>query len=375
MGGAGAEGGEALELVLRGLRAAERRGAGRRAQARRAERARALRPVILTRRLRPPSSRSASRAAGRSRASSPTAAIASASPSSVRQTRHDSACVSSAARRAMRSALRASSVPAVSARPASSSAARLVSPFAVPFGGSKARTRSPAWCAAICASSRSLPRKALRTHQLEAGEHLVSRQRRHEGPPPAPLRSASRRSAPGSSSELGQLLQSRSRRAASASPRARRRARPRSTRRLGRELRAGPVRERERRRGLRRSPAAARGQRRKRVVEARRVAAPARPRQSSPSDPALSTSASVYSPRMAEPARRPDAVEDPPPIDPRAVDRAYRFHRARRRARDERMRERGLARLRFWAVLLSLLVLTAYLSLIAWRQIEHLFGL
>lgn len=78
---------------------------------------------------------------------------------------------------------------------------------------------------------------------------------------------------------------------------------------------------------------------------------------------------------MAEPARRHHAVEDPPPVDPSAVDRAYRFHRARRRAREERVRERSLARLRFWAVLLTLLVLTAYLGLVAWRQIEQLFGL
>jgi hypothetical protein len=78
---------------------------------------------------------------------------------------------------------------------------------------------------------------------------------------------------------------------------------------------------------------------------------------------------------MAEPARRPNAVEDPPPVDPRAVDRAYRFHRARRRAREERIRERGLARLRFWVILISLLVLTAYLSLVAWREIQRLFGL
>jgi hypothetical protein len=78
---------------------------------------------------------------------------------------------------------------------------------------------------------------------------------------------------------------------------------------------------------------------------------------------------------MAEPARRPNAVEDPPPVDPRAVDRAYRFHRARRRAREDRMRERGLARLRFWVILLSLLILTAYLSLVAWREIQRLFGL
>jgi hypothetical protein len=78
---------------------------------------------------------------------------------------------------------------------------------------------------------------------------------------------------------------------------------------------------------------------------------------------------------MAEPARRQDAVEEPPPFDPRAVDRAYRFHRARRRAREERVRERSLAGLRFWFVLLTLLVIAAYLSLVVWHQIEQLFGL
>jgi hypothetical protein len=78
---------------------------------------------------------------------------------------------------------------------------------------------------------------------------------------------------------------------------------------------------------------------------------------------------------MAEPARRQDAVEEPPPFDPRAVDRAYRFHRARRRAREERVRERSLAGLRFWFVLLTLMVIAAYLALVVWRQIEQLFGL
>ena len=78
---------------------------------------------------------------------------------------------------------------------------------------------------------------------------------------------------------------------------------------------------------------------------------------------------------MAEPARRRDAVEDPPPVDPSVVDRAYRIHRARRRAREERVRERSLARMRFWTVLLTLLVVAAYLALVVWRQIEQLFGL
>jgi hypothetical protein len=78
---------------------------------------------------------------------------------------------------------------------------------------------------------------------------------------------------------------------------------------------------------------------------------------------------------MVEPARGPDALEDPPAYDPAAIDRRYRFHRARRRAREERVRERGLARARFWTVLLVLLVLTVYLSIVVWRQIEQLFGL
>jgi hypothetical protein len=78
---------------------------------------------------------------------------------------------------------------------------------------------------------------------------------------------------------------------------------------------------------------------------------------------------------MAQPARRPDAVEDPPSFDPGAIDRAYRIHRARRRAREERQRERGLARARFWTVLLTLIVLSAYLAIVVWRQIEQLFGL
>jgi hypothetical protein len=43
--------------------------------------------------------------------------------------------------------------------------------------------------------------------------------------------------------------------------------------------------------------------------------------------------------------------------------------------RQERKQERALARLRFFAVLLALLVSAAYLSLVVWRQVERLFGL
>ena len=78
---------------------------------------------------------------------------------------------------------------------------------------------------------------------------------------------------------------------------------------------------------------------------------------------------------MAEPARRPDAVEEPPLPDPIAVERAYRFHKTRRRVRQQRKDERALARFLFFVVCRALLVLAANLSLVVWRQIEHLFGL
>jgi hypothetical protein len=77
---------------------------------------------------------------------------------------------------------------------------------------------------------------------------------------------------------------------------------------------------------------------------------------------------------MAQPARRLDP-EDALRLDPSAVQQAYRLHRARRRAHREREREVRRARLRFWVFLVGLLVLSVWLSVIVWRQIERLFGL
>jgi hypothetical protein len=76
---------------------------------------------------------------------------------------------------------------------------------------------------------------------------------------------------------------------------------------------------------------------------------------------------------VAEPARR--GAHPAPPLDPAAVERAYRLERARRRARGERDRSLRRARLRFLGVLLALLVLAAALGLTAWQQIQQLFGL
>ena len=78
---------------------------------------------------------------------------------------------------------------------------------------------------------------------------------------------------------------------------------------------------------------------------------------------------------MAEPARRQPAADEPPVLDPRAVERAYRRQRARRRAIVERNRERRAARVRFWLVLVILISLSVYLALTVWQQIEKLFGL
>ena len=78
---------------------------------------------------------------------------------------------------------------------------------------------------------------------------------------------------------------------------------------------------------------------------------------------------------MAQPARRPVTPADAPPLDPAAVEQAYRHYRARRRAKIERRREQARARLRF---LVATVVLTAFalvLIIVLWHEIQQLFGL
>jgi len=72
---------------------------------------------------------------------------------------------------------------------------------------------------------------------------------------------------------------------------------------------------------------------------------------------------------------RTPAEDDAPPIDPIAIDRAYRRERARRRVRHERQRATRRARIRFWFVLMLLLAASAFLSISLWHEIERLFGL
>ena len=71
----------------------------------------------------------------------------------------------------------------------------------------------------------------------------------------------------------------------------------------------------------------------------------------------------------------PTVPDDGPPLDPHAVERAYRLHRARRAARERYQRERDTARLRFWFVLAIVLVAAAFLAARTLGEIEHVFGL
>jgi hypothetical protein len=68
-------------------------------------------------------------------------------------------------------------------------------------------------------------------------------------------------------------------------------------------------------------------------------------------------------------------TEDEPPIDPEAIEDAYRYHRARRRARVAHKRSTRHAGLRFWVVLLLLVAVAVVLAVTVWGQVQNLFGL
>jgi hypothetical protein len=78
---------------------------------------------------------------------------------------------------------------------------------------------------------------------------------------------------------------------------------------------------------------------------------------------------------MAQPAQRAVAPAEEAPVDPTAIDRAYRAHRARRRARIERSREQARARLRFLVAAVVLFALAVTLILVLWHEVQSVFGL
>jgi hypothetical protein len=78
---------------------------------------------------------------------------------------------------------------------------------------------------------------------------------------------------------------------------------------------------------------------------------------------------------MAEPAHRRRPVAEAPLLDPTAVDRAYRFYRARRYAMSEHRRAVRIAHARFWAFLALLLLACVVLGVTVWAEVTKLFGL
>jgi anti-sigma-K factor RskA len=69
------------------------------------------------------------------------------------------------------------------------------------------------------------------------------------------------------------------------------------------------------------------------------------------------------------------ALEDEPPLDPEAVSRSYRHHRARRAARAKKHREKKWAGVRFWFVLVVVIAVAAVLAARTLGEIERVFGL
>lgn len=63
------------------------------------------------------------------------------------------------------------------------------------------------------------------------------------------------------------------------------------------------------------------------------------------------------------------------PVDPDAIRRSYRAHRARRAARVERRRRTRRAGIRFWGVVVLLVVACAVVAMTTWQEIGRLFGL
>jgi len=68
-------------------------------------------------------------------------------------------------------------------------------------------------------------------------------------------------------------------------------------------------------------------------------------------------------------------VEEEELLDPTAIQREYRRQRIRRRAQEDRAREKTLASVRFWLVVTLVLATSIGLAIVIWNQIQRLFGL
>jgi hypothetical protein len=69
------------------------------------------------------------------------------------------------------------------------------------------------------------------------------------------------------------------------------------------------------------------------------------------------------------------AREDEPPLDPHAISRSYRHHRARRAAKAKRHRQKRWAGVRFWLVVAVVVAVAVVLAARTLGEIERVFGL
>jgi hypothetical protein len=80
---------------------------------------------------------------------------------------------------------------------------------------------------------------------------------------------------------------------------------------------------------------------------------------------------------MAQTARRQPvlpAENEPPSLDPMAIERAYARERRRRRARTERRSETRRSHVRFWVTMLVLVFVTALFVVASWHRVQTMFG-
>jgi predicted nucleic acid-binding Zn ribbon protein len=77
---------------------------------------------------------------------------------------------------------------------------------------------------------------------------------------------------------------------------------------------------------------------------------------------------------VAQPLRELEP-EDLPVVDHERVQQTVRLHRARSKARIEHRKRTKRAGIRFWVVLILLLVASVVLAVTIWHEIQHLFGL
>jgi hypothetical protein len=74
-------------------------------------------------------------------------------------------------------------------------------------------------------------------------------------------------------------------------------------------------------------------------------------------------------------AAQPQPRLDDAPIDRRAVELRYRYHRAQRHARLLRREETRLARYRFYVAMTVLLAIAGGFVVAAWHEVQRLFGI